>query len=126
MVDLRTLLLLVAVADVMVAVVLWGWRRLRAAQRRARLQIVREERERLARELHDTLIQGCTGVSVLLEAIASARDANNQVVAIGLRPLAWTSTNASVATVSAAGVITATGIGANVFKYPFPVDYQCR
>lgn len=33
--------------------------------------IVLEERSRLAREMHDTVIQGCTGVSALLEAMAS-------------------------------------------------------
>ena len=30
-----------------------------------------EERSRLAREMHDTVIQGCTGISALLEAMAS-------------------------------------------------------
>ena len=30
-----------------------------------------KERARIAREMHDTVIQGCTGVSVLLEALAS-------------------------------------------------------
>ncbi len=35
-------------------------------------QAVLEERARLAREMHDTLIQGCTGVSLLLEACSNA------------------------------------------------------
>jgi ligand-binding sensor domain-containing protein/two-component sensor histidine kinase len=35
---------------------------------------VLEERGRLAREMHDTLIQGCTGVSLLLEVIATQRE----------------------------------------------------
>jgi signal transduction histidine kinase len=39
-----------------------------------RFAVVLEERGRLAREMHDTVIQGCTGVSVLLEAIASQRN----------------------------------------------------
>ncbi len=30
-----------------------------------------KERARIAREMHDTVIQGCTGISVLLEALAS-------------------------------------------------------
>jgi signal transduction histidine kinase len=34
---------------------------------------VLEERNRLAREMHDTLIQGCVGVSALLEAASSAQ-----------------------------------------------------
>ena len=42
---------------------------------RARAEAVVEERNRLAREMHDTVIQGCTGVSALLEA-ASMDDAN--------------------------------------------------
>jgi signal transduction histidine kinase len=43
---------------------------------RARAEAVLEERNRLAREMHDTVIQGCTGVSALLEA-ASMEDANS-------------------------------------------------
>jgi len=35
---------------------------------------VLEERGRLAREMHDTVIQGCTGISMLLEAIATQRE----------------------------------------------------
>jgi ligand-binding sensor domain-containing protein/signal transduction histidine kinase len=45
--------------------------RLRLRQMRARFRIVLEERSRLAREMHDTVIQGCTGVSALLEALSS-------------------------------------------------------
>jgi signal transduction histidine kinase/ligand-binding sensor domain-containing protein len=41
---------------------------------RSRFAAVLEERGRLAREMHDTVIQGCTGVSMLLEAIATQRD----------------------------------------------------
>jgi two-component sensor histidine kinase len=41
---------------------------------RMRFAAVHEERDRLAREMHDTLIQGCTGVSLLLEAIATQRE----------------------------------------------------
>jgi ligand-binding sensor domain-containing protein/two-component sensor histidine kinase len=41
---------------------------------RSRFAVVLEERGRLAREMHDTVIQGCTGVSVLLEAIATQRE----------------------------------------------------
>ena len=40
-------------------------------QAHARFEAVLGERNRLAREMHDTLIQGCTGVSALLEAVAS-------------------------------------------------------
>lgn len=51
----------------------WVLYRLRIQQVRARFDAVLEERNRLAREMHDTLIQGCTSTSALLEAIASMR-----------------------------------------------------
>jgi signal transduction histidine kinase len=43
----------------------------RMRQAHARFEAVLGERNRLAREMHDTLIQGCTGVSAVLEAVAS-------------------------------------------------------
>lgn len=42
----------------------------RVRQVRSRAEAVLEERSRLAREMHDTVIQGCTGVSALLEAVS--------------------------------------------------------
>lgn len=39
----------------------------------AQFEAVLAERNRLAREMHDTLIQGCTSTSALLEAMASMR-----------------------------------------------------
>lgn len=42
--------------------------RLRLRQMGMRFQAVAEERARLAREMHDTVIQGCAGISSLLEA----------------------------------------------------------
>jgi ligand-binding sensor domain-containing protein/signal transduction histidine kinase len=41
-----------------------------------RFKAVLEERNRLAREMHDTVIQGCTSISALLEAISSLRREN--------------------------------------------------
>lgn len=41
---------------------------------RRRFAAVLEERNRLAREMHDTLIQGCVGLSALLEAAAHAHE----------------------------------------------------
>jgi signal transduction histidine kinase len=38
---------------------------------RRHFQAVLEERTRLAREVHDTILQGCTGVSAVLEAVSS-------------------------------------------------------
>jgi signal transduction histidine kinase len=49
----------------------WGIYQLRLGQLRGRFQAVLNERNRLAREMHDTLIQGCVGVSALLEAHSS-------------------------------------------------------
>jgi ligand-binding sensor domain-containing protein/two-component sensor histidine kinase len=40
---------------------------------RNRFAVVLEERSRLAREMHDTVIRGCIGVSMLMEAIATRR-----------------------------------------------------
>jgi ligand-binding sensor domain-containing protein/signal transduction histidine kinase len=46
----------------------WAAYQLRLRQLHARFAAVLQERNRLAREMHDTLIQGCAGVSALLEA----------------------------------------------------------
>lgn len=63
---LLVLLTIVGIA----ALVYW----LRLRQVRKRFEAVLAERSRLARELHDTVIQGCTGISALLEAMASRDD----------------------------------------------------
>jgi ligand-binding sensor domain-containing protein/signal transduction histidine kinase len=47
--------------------------RLRLRQVHARYQAVLDERNRVAREMHDTVIQGCASVSALLEAVVSIR-----------------------------------------------------
>ena len=49
----------------------WSVHKFRVGQLRARFQAVLNERTRLAREMHDTLIQGCVSVSALLEAYLS-------------------------------------------------------
>jgi signal transduction histidine kinase len=49
----------------------WGAYQFRLGQLHARFQAVLSERNRLAREMHDTLIQGCASVSALLEAHSS-------------------------------------------------------
>lgn len=49
----------------------------RVRQVRSRFEAVLEERSRLAREMHDTVIQGCTGVSALVEAL-SMEDSNRE------------------------------------------------
>lgn len=53
--------------------IVWAAHKFKLQQVHARFRAVLEERNRLAREMHDTLIQGCTSVSALLEAIASMR-----------------------------------------------------
>jgi ligand-binding sensor domain-containing protein/signal transduction histidine kinase len=57
-----------------IASLIWMIYRFRVGQIRTRFRAVLEERGRLAREMHDTVIQGCTGISALLEAIATTGD----------------------------------------------------
>ena len=52
----------------------WGAYYQHVRNLRQRFAAVLEERNRLAREMHDTLIQGCVGVSALLEAASRAQD----------------------------------------------------
>jgi len=54
----------------------FGIYRVRLWQMRMRFEAVLDERGRLAREMHDTVIQGCAGISALLEALASLREEN--------------------------------------------------
>jgi signal transduction histidine kinase len=54
----------------------WGGYEFRMRQVHARFDAVLNERNRLAREMHDTLIQGCAGVSALLEAHISLDEAD--------------------------------------------------
>ena len=53
------------------AALIWGGHKFRMRQMHSRFEAVLHERGRLAREMHDTLIQGCAGVSALLEAQCS-------------------------------------------------------
>ena len=53
------------------AIVIWWIHRQKVRRVEMAFQAVLEERARLAREMHDTLIQGCTGVSLLLEAASA-------------------------------------------------------
>ena len=56
-----------------VAAVVWSGFAFYAHQTRARYAVLLNERTRLAREMHDTVIQGCVKVSTLLEAVAGYR-----------------------------------------------------
>ena len=48
----------------------------------AEIFAISEERQRLAREIHDTLAQGLTGINIQLEAIESALELNNRELAL--------------------------------------------
>lgn len=54
------------------ALLVWAVYSYRVRQVRSRFDAVLAERTRLAREMHDTVIQGCAGMSVLVEAIQNA------------------------------------------------------
>lgn len=56
-----------------------GGYRMHLRRIRQQFALVLEERNRLAREMHDTLIQGCIGVSTLLEAASHAQDVSPDV-----------------------------------------------
>jgi signal transduction histidine kinase len=60
----------IAACLALAALFVFGVYQLRVRQVRTRFEAVLAERSRLAREMHDTVIQGCTGVSALLEALS--------------------------------------------------------
>ncbi|MGH9351276.1 MAG: sensor histidine kinase, partial [Terriglobia bacterium] len=60
-----------ALCALLVGAMGWAGFRIHMAQTKARYSAVLAERSRLAREMHDTVIQGCVGVSTLLEAASS-------------------------------------------------------
>ena len=60
-------------ASLAVVLAIWAAHRARVRRMHAAFRAVLEERARLAREMHDTLIQGCTSVSALLEACSSSQ-----------------------------------------------------
>lgn len=59
----------IAVCCAMVALFGWLFFRFRVHQMRLRFQAVADERNRVAREIHDTLLQGCIGAVSLLDAL---------------------------------------------------------
>jgi signal transduction histidine kinase/ligand-binding sensor domain-containing protein len=63
----------IALALALAGVAGWLIARYRRKQLEARLQAVVEERTRMARELHDTLLQGFTGIALQLRAIGARR-----------------------------------------------------
>lgn len=61
------------------SLMVWIVYRSRMRLLQVRFHAVLDERSRLAREMHDTVIQGCTSISALLEAISSL-ERENQVL----------------------------------------------
>jgi ligand-binding sensor domain-containing protein/signal transduction histidine kinase len=55
---------------------LWAGMWIYTRQTKQRFALLLSERTRLAREMHDTVIQGCVGVSTLLEAVARFQRTN--------------------------------------------------
>ena len=78
-----------------IALAIWLVHLQRLRRVKVAFQAVLEERARLAREMHDTLIQGCTGVSLLLEACSSA-EAGGEAVQLELLDYARTQLAASI------------------------------
>jgi ligand-binding sensor domain-containing protein/signal transduction histidine kinase len=66
----RTVWFLALCAGLILALAIGAYR-LRLGQVHARFDAVLEERNRIAREMHDTVIQGCASTSALLEAVVS-------------------------------------------------------
>lgn len=61
----------------LIALAIFAIYQYRVRQVRSRFEAVLGERSRMAHEMHDTVIQGCTGVSALLEAL-SMKDARDE------------------------------------------------
>jgi signal transduction histidine kinase len=60
-----------ALAAGLVALVVWLGYQVRIRQLREKYDLILAERSRIARELHDTLIQGFSGITMALQALAS-------------------------------------------------------
>ncbi|MGA2890119.1 MAG: two-component regulator propeller domain-containing protein [Terracidiphilus sp.] len=69
----------VACCVLLVAAAVVGIYRFRLWQIKMRFEAVLDERGRLAREMHDTVIQGCASVSALLEALSSLSSSSDQL-----------------------------------------------
>ncbi len=65
----------------------WGVARMRQSRSEARLHAMMEERSRMAREIHDTLLQGFTGVTLQLHALKSKIGQSPQTLTAGMERL---------------------------------------
>ena len=70
----------IAMCVLFVSALILGVYRFRLWQIRMRFEAVLDERGRLAREMHDTVIQGCASVSALIEALSSMLKGEDQLV----------------------------------------------
>jgi ligand-binding sensor domain-containing protein len=61
------------------ALLIWGFYRFRVRRLVSRFQLVAQERARVTRELHDSLLQGFSGVVYQLEAAARLFDSNPEL-----------------------------------------------
>jgi ligand-binding sensor domain-containing protein/anti-sigma regulatory factor (Ser/Thr protein kinase) len=61
------------------ALLIWGFYRLRVRRLVSRFQLVAQERARVTRELHDSLLQGFSGVVYQLEAAARLFESNPEL-----------------------------------------------
>jgi ligand-binding sensor domain-containing protein/signal transduction histidine kinase len=59
-------------AGVLLCLLLWSGYGLKVRRAQAQFRAILEERSRLAREIHETILQGCASISSFLEASASA------------------------------------------------------
>lgn len=64
---------------IVLSLLVWAIYRSRVRILRLRFKAVLEERGRIAREMHDTVIQGCTSISALLEGISSLQHENSSL-----------------------------------------------
>jgi ligand-binding sensor domain-containing protein/two-component sensor histidine kinase len=62
------------ICAIIFGVLIWLYHQFQLHQMRLRFEAVMAERNRVARELHDTVLQGCIGISSLLEAVASSQE----------------------------------------------------
>jgi two-component sensor histidine kinase len=67
-------------AAIVLGLLIWISFFLYSRQTRARYSLVLAERTRLAREMHDTVLQGCVGVSTLLEAASMIPQSQSELI----------------------------------------------
>lgn len=124
-------------AVLLLGAAVWGAYQFRLGQLHARFQAVLKERNRLAREMHDTLIQGCASVSALLEAHSSLAqrqpDTNRDLLDCARTQLRFTIEEARQAvwglrsiSESTTDISSLLGKMAEQFSHEFSLPVECR